>query len=78
MERKDMIWTAVLSSLAALVALVGSLYACYWWQRRKRKREEEEEEAETVVIMQHPTSTLSRLNGILSLKTPLISTKALG
>jgi len=77
MERKDVIWTAVLSSLAALVALVGSLFACYWWQKRKRKREEEEEEAEPVV-MQHPVSSLSRLNGFLSLKTPLISTKALG
>ncbi|XP_059481510.1 synaptotagmin-7 isoform X3 [Neocloeon triangulifer] len=78
MEKKDVIWTAVLSSLAALLTLVAALYACYWWQRRKRKREEEEEEAEQVVVMQHPTSSLSRLNGILSLKTPLISTKALG
>ncbi|CAB3360113.1 Hypothetical predicted protein [Cloeon dipterum] len=76
MERKEVIWTAVLSSLLALLALVAALYACYWWQKRKRKQEEEEE-AEPVV-MQHPTSSLSRLNGILSLKTPLISTKALG
>jgi hypothetical protein len=77
MERKDVIWTAILSSLAALLALVATLFACYWCHKRKRKREEEEAE-EAIVVPPHPSSSLSRLNGILNLKTPLISVKGIG
>ncbi|ENN75691.1 hypothetical protein D910_07508 [Dendroctonus ponderosae] len=76
MEKRDVVLTAVFSSIAALILLAGAVAACYFFQKRKRKREEEEDEAENGRIAAEDKK--SRLNGFLSLKTPLISTKALG
>ena len=42
MERRDVILTAVLSTLAALITLGVTLFICYWWHKRKRKRDEED------------------------------------
>ncbi|XP_066148772.1 synaptotagmin-7 isoform X3 [Euwallacea fornicatus] len=76
MEKRDVVLTAVFSSIAALILLAGAGAACYFFQKRGRKREEEDEEAEGGRIAVEDKK--SKLNGFLSLKTPLISTKTLG
>ncbi|XP_023713972.1 synaptotagmin-7 isoform X2 [Cryptotermes secundus] len=82
MERRDVILTAVLSTLAALITLGVTLFICYWWHKRKRKRDEEDGEqgdrGGAKVRMDTGASKEGRSNGFLSLKTPLISTKTLG
>jgi hypothetical protein len=82
MERRDIVLTAILSTLAALMTLGLTLFICYWWQKRKRKRDEEEGEqgdrGGSKVRVDSGSSKEGRSNGFLSLKTPLISTKTLG
>jgi hypothetical protein len=82
MERRDIILTAVLSTLAALITLGVTLFICYWWHKRKRKRDEEDGEhgdrGGSKMRVDTGSSKEGRSNGFLSLKTPLISTKTLG
>ena len=79
MERRDVILTAVLSTLAALITLGVTLFICYWWHKRKRKRDEEDGNGGGSKIRADCSgSKEGRSNGFLSLKTPLISTKTLG
>lgn len=82
MERRDVILTAVLSTVFALLLLVGALAACYWWHRRKRKRDGDDGsdvgDSGGARLEAPPAGKEGRVNGFLSLKTPLISTKTLG
>jgi hypothetical protein len=83
MERRDVILTAVLSTLAALLTLGVTLFICYWWHKRKRKRDEEDGSDGVAKIRVDSGgggggNKEGRSNGFLSLKTPLISTKTLG
>ncbi|KAJ9587097.1 hypothetical protein L9F63_028331 [Diploptera punctata] len=83
MERRDVILTAVLSTLAALITLGVTLFICYWWHKRKRKRDEEngcDDGGGGGKVRSDTTNSGEgkRSNGFLSLKTPLISTKTLG
>jgi len=79
MERRDVILTAVLSTLAALMTLGVTLFICYWWHKRKRKRDEEDgNDGGAKVRAESAGNKEGRSNGFLSLKTPLISTKTLG
>lgn len=80
MQKRDVILTAVFSSLAALILIAGVAAACYFFHKRRRKRDDDDDDD-----MEGPSTRLntaeekkSRLNGFLSLKTPLISTKTLG
>lgn len=88
MQKRDIILTAVFSTLAGLILLAVGLFACYWCHKRKRKRDTDDmDECEggnspTVTLPTtsavHVEEKKSRLNGFLNLKTPLISTKTLG
>jgi hypothetical protein len=83
MERRDVILTAILSTLVALITLGVTLFICYWWHKRKRKRDEEDgcdegDRGSSKLRMDTGGSKEGRSNGFLSLKTPLISTKTLG
>ncbi|XP_060534338.1 synaptotagmin-7 isoform X2 [Cylas formicarius] len=80
MEKQEVILTAVFSSLAALIVLVGAGAACYFFHKRRRKRDddEDEESPDGGGRIDAASDKKSRLNGFLSLKTPLISTKTLG
>ncbi|GJQ85080.1 hypothetical protein Trydic_g3736 [Trypoxylus dichotomus] len=80
MQKRDVILTAVFSSLAALILIGGIAAACYFFHKRRRKRDEDEEEGGNGPSgkIEATTEKKSRLNGFLSLKTPLISTKTLG
>ena len=79
MERRDVILTAVLSTLAALMTLGVTLFICYWWHKRKRKRDEEDgNDGGAKIRADSSGNKEGRSNGFLSLKTPLISTKTLG
>jgi hypothetical protein len=79
MERRDVILTAVLSTLAALMTLGVTLFICYWWHKRKRKRDEEDgNDGGAKIRADAAGKQEGRSNGFLSLKTPLISTKTLG
>lgn len=81
MQKRDIILTAVFSSLAALILLAGIGAACYFFHKRRRKRDEDDEEDSpdgTSSRLEAGHEKKSRLNGFLSLKTPLISTKTLG
>jgi hypothetical protein len=79
MERRDVILTAVLSTLAALMTLGVTLFICYWWHKRRRKRDEEDgNDGGSKIRAESGGSKEGRTNGFLSLKTPLISTKTLG
>nr|CAD7600129.1 unnamed protein product [Timema genevievae] len=90
MERREVILTAVFSTLAALASLAVLLFICYWWHhKRKRKRDEENTEDADASTPSMTTrmdgggggsgnSKEGRKNGFLSLRTPLISTKTLG
>nr|CAD7459410.1 unnamed protein product [Timema tahoe] len=90
MERREVILTAVFSTLAALASLAVLLFICYWWHhKRKRKRDEENTEDADASTPSMTTrmdgggggsgnNKEGRKNGFLSLRTPLISTKTLG
>lgn len=91
MQKRDVILTAVFSTLAALITLASTLFVCYWCHKRKRKREGVIEDGDSPVTTMMSSSSKadqggssadtgkkSRLNGFLNLKTPLISTKTLG
>lgn len=80
MQKRDVILTAVFSSLAALILLAGVGAACYFFHKRRRKRgDDEDDDVEGPSTRLNPSEEKkSRLNGFLSLKTPLISTKTLG
>nr|CAI5869707.1 unnamed protein product [Callosobruchus analis] len=79
MQRRDVILTAVFGSLGALLLIAGTAAACFYLYRKKRKQREGDEDDSGEEKAESATEkTLSRLNGFLSLKTPLISTKTLG
>ncbi|XP_049838279.1 synaptotagmin-7-like isoform X2 [Schistocerca gregaria] len=81
MERRDVVVTAVVCTVLALLLVGGSLAACYWWRRRKRKREADSDGGGEGGGGGGGSGTPAkerRANGFLSLRTPLISTKALG
>ncbi|XP_045770918.1 synaptotagmin-7 isoform X3 [Maniola jurtina] len=82
MKVRDVVLIAILgiSTAAVLFALAAYLYI-----RRRRRKREDEEDGTSCAIRADSTSTetgrdknISRLNGFLNLKTPLISTKTLG
>lgn len=85
MQRRDVILTAVFASIAALILIAGLAGACFYIHKRRRKRDEDEEESTQVVSKVDGNAAVgtsqekkSKLNGFLSLKTPLISSKTLG
>ncbi|KAF2879842.1 hypothetical protein ILUMI_26326 [Ignelater luminosus] len=80
MQKRDIILTAVFASLAALILIAGVGAACYFYHKKRRKREDEDEDdfADGAPKVEAGREKKSRLNGFLSLKTPLISTKTLG
>lgn len=80
MERRDVILTAVFGTLGALVILLG-LALAMWLYLRARKSKQQDDDLEDQNengegSSQQQQST--KKNGFLNLKTPLISTKALG
>lgn len=82
MQKRDIVLTAVFASLAALILIITVGAACYFYHKRRRKQDEEEAEDDfpdgTATKAEPPRTKRNRLNGFLSLKTPLISTKTLG
>lgn len=80
MQKRDIILTAVFSTLAALITLAAALFVCHWCHKRKRKRDDDNEDSSH--HLQHARcegeEKKKGLNGFLNLKTPLISTKTLG
>lgn len=80
MQKRDIILTAVFASLAALILIAGVGAACYFYHKKRRKREDDDEDdfADGAPKAEAGREKKSRLNGFLSLKTPLISTKTLG
>lgn len=79
MQKRDIVLTAVFSSLAALILIGGIGAACYFFHKKRRKRDEDDEEDCTDGPSRIESGEKkSKLNGFLSLKTPLISTKTLG
>ncbi|XP_036140742.1 synaptotagmin-7 isoform X2 [Monomorium pharaonis] len=80
MERRDVILTAVFGTVGALAILVGLAFAM-WLYLRARKSKQRDDDLEDQNdngdgSSQQQQST--KKNGFLNLKTPLISTKALG
>ncbi|XP_029667500.1 synaptotagmin-7 isoform X2 [Formica exsecta] len=80
MERRDVILTAVFGTLGALAILIG-LALAMWLYLRARKSKQQDDDLEDQNengegSSQQQQST--KKNGFLNLKTPLISTKALG
>ncbi|CAG9853559.1 unnamed protein product [Phyllotreta striolata] len=80
MQKRDVILTAVFSSLAALILIAGIGAGCYFFHKRRRKRDEDENDSQEVTVrkLEEGSEKKSRVNGFLSLKTPLISSKTLG
>lgn len=81
MQKRDVVLTAVFSSLAALILIAGIGAACYFFHKRRRKRDEDDDDEVQdgrLSRLEAGQEKKSRLNGFLSLKTPLISTKTLG
>ncbi|XP_028031616.1 synaptotagmin-7 isoform X3 [Bombyx mandarina] len=82
MKTRDVVLVTVLGcgSIAVLLAVAVYLYI----RRRRRKREDDEDGTSCAIRADQSSSdggrekSLSKLNGFLSLKTPLISTKTLG
>ncbi|XP_024082485.1 uncharacterized protein LOC106666637 [Cimex lectularius] len=72
MERKEVVVGAALVT-GALLLLIAAGFAVYFCCRRRRKTSTSADPESD----QQPTTSRS-LNGFLSLKTPLISTKTLG
>lgn len=80
MERRDVILTAVFGTFGALAILVGIALAMWLYLRARKSKqrdddlEEQNENGDGSSGHQQP----AKKNGFLNLKTPLISTKALG
>ncbi|XP_011255095.1 synaptotagmin-7 isoform X3 [Camponotus floridanus] len=80
MERRDVILTAVFGTVGALAILIGLALAMWLYLRARKSKqqdddlEDQNENGEGSSQQQQPT----KKNGFLNLKTPLISTKALG
>lgn len=79
MQKRDIVLTAVFSSLAALILIGGIAAACYFFHKKRRKHDDEEDDDCTDGPSRLESGDKkSKINGFLSLKTPLISTKTLG
>ncbi|XP_068622013.1 synaptotagmin-7 [Battus philenor] len=82
MKSRDIALISILTCGA--LALLFSLAAYLYIRRRRRKREDEEDGTSCAIRVDQSGSesgrekNISRLNGFLNLKTPLISTKTLG
>ncbi|XP_014489022.1 PREDICTED: synaptotagmin-7 isoform X2 [Dinoponera quadriceps] len=80
MERRDVILTAVFGTVGALAILVGLAFAMWLYLRTRKSKqrdddlEDQNDNGDGSSQQQQPT----KKNGFLNLKTPLISTKALG
>ncbi|XP_072752455.1 synaptotagmin-7 isoform X2 [Anoplolepis gracilipes] len=80
MERRDVILTAVFGTFGALAILIGLALAMWLYLRARKSKhqdddlEDQNENGEGSSQQQQST----KKNGFLNLKTPLISTKALG
>lgn len=80
MERRDVILTAVFGTVGAVAVIVGLGLAAWLYLRARRSKqrdgdlEEQPENGPGGSQTQQP----AKKNGLLNLKTPLISTKALG
>ncbi|KAJ0182947.1 hypothetical protein K1T71_000923 [Dendrolimus kikuchii] len=82
MKTRDIVLIVILScaAIAGLFALAA--YLCI--RRRRKKREDDEDGTSCAIRVDQSSSdgirekNISRLNGFLNLKTPLISTKTLG
>ncbi|XP_025153939.1 synaptotagmin-7 isoform X2 [Harpegnathos saltator] len=80
MERRDVILTAVFGTVGALAILIGLAFAMWLYLRARKSKqrdddlEEQNDNGDGSSQQQQPT----KKNGFLNLKTPLISTKALG
>ncbi|XP_029156421.1 uncharacterized protein LOC114929165 [Nylanderia fulva] len=78
MERRSVILTAVFGTVAALAILIALALAMWHYLRKKSKQRDDDLEDQNEngdgSSQQQPT----KKNGFLNLKTPLISTKALG
>lgn len=79
MQKRDLVLTVVFSTLAILIFLAGLGVAWYFLKHKRRKRQGDDEDSPAVGgRLEAAGEKKSRLNGFLSLKTPLISTKTLG
>ncbi|KAK6644951.1 hypothetical protein RUM43_001227 [Polyplax serrata] len=76
MEQRDIILTVVFTTFGVILIVGVSIFLFYWCHRRKRKTDEENTDDEDQ--MNDGGRTIEKKNGFLSLRTPLISTKALG
>ncbi|KAH0954220.1 hypothetical protein HN011_001369 [Eciton burchellii] len=80
MGRRDVILTAVFGTVGALAILIGLALAMWLYLRARKSKqrdndlEDQNENGDGSSQQQQPT----KKNGFLNLKTPLISTKALG
>ncbi|XP_018407274.1 PREDICTED: synaptotagmin-7 isoform X1 [Cyphomyrmex costatus] len=79
MERRDVILTAVFGTVGALAILVGLALAMWLYLRaRKSKQRDDDLEDQNDNGDGSSQQQSTKKNGFLNLKTPLISTKALG
>ncbi|KYM88551.1 hypothetical protein ALC53_03034 [Atta colombica] len=79
MERRDVILTAVFGTVGALAILVGLALAMWLYLRaRKSKQRDDDLEDQNDNGDASSQQQSTKKNGFLNLKTPLISTKALG
>ncbi|KAL3271800.1 hypothetical protein HHI36_022270 [Cryptolaemus montrouzieri] len=82
MQKRELVLTAVFSSLVVIILVVGIAAACYFYHKRRRKHDDEFDddspEGGNCSRIETSSGKKSKLNGFLSLKTPLISTKTLG
>ncbi|XP_011701204.1 PREDICTED: synaptotagmin-7 [Wasmannia auropunctata] len=79
MERRDVILTAVFGTVGALAILVGLALAMWLYLRaRKSKQRDDDLEDQNDNGDGSSQQQTTKKNGFLNLKTPLISTKALG
>nr|XP_012234791.1 PREDICTED: synaptotagmin-7 isoform X2 [Linepithema humile] len=80
MERRDVILTAVFGTLGALAFLVGLAFAMWLYlrARKSKQRDDDLEDQNDNGDGSGQSQQPAKKNGFLNLKTPLISTKALG
>ncbi|XP_046682715.1 uncharacterized protein LOC124369057 [Homalodisca vitripennis] len=78
MERRNLILTAIFSTLGVVLVLAVAFYVFLWCHKHRRKRNDavDSEDGARMEVTVHKEKE-SR-NGFLSFKTPLISTKTLG
>lgn len=78
MDRRDFVLATIFGTFGVLGILIGLGLAAWFYFRSKRPKRSAGDCEDSMDNGENPSQKLTKKNGFLNLKTPLISTKTLG